>query len=53
MEYWRRDPERDRPVMFLHVPGEHDEEAVQKGVRITSGLILALVQSHLERGKFK
>ncbi|MCJ1328740.1 hypothetical protein MMC10_005417 [Thelotrema lepadinum] len=51
VEYWRRDPDQDRPVMFLHVPGDYSEGAVQKGVRVTSGLIVALVQSHLDRGK--
>ncbi|KAI4155503.1 MAG: hypothetical protein LQ340_000956, partial [Diploschistes diacapsis] len=52
LEYWKRNPSGDRPVMFLHVPGDHTEEAIEKGVKVAGGLIMALVQSHVERGKF-
>lgn len=46
VEYWRRGRgERAAPVMFMHVPGEHDGEAVQRGRRVGEALIKALVSS--------
>ena len=45
LEYWRRDPEGERPVMFLHVPGGAGEEDVEKGRKVAVGLIEALVGS--------
>ena len=51
VEYLKQNPEGDRPVMFLHVPGEYEEDDIQRGAKIASGLIKALVQSHVECGK--
>ncbi|MCJ1405051.1 hypothetical protein MMC11_008277 [Xylographa trunciseda] len=45
VEYWRRDPEGERPVMFLHVPKGLEEEDVDKGRRVAEGLIQAVVGS--------
>lgn len=52
VEYWKQNPRGDRPVTFLHVPGDYTEEALQRGVKVASGLIVSLVQSHIEKGKF-
>ena len=38
--------------MFLHVPGDYDETTIKKGVKVASQLIVALVQSHVERRRF-
>ena len=51
VEYWRRDPEGDLPVVFLHVPGAAEEEDVERGTRVTAGLIRALVEN--KRAKMK
>lgn len=45
VEYWRRDPNGPRPVMFLHVPGGYEKEDVERGRQVTLGLISALVES--------
>lgn len=44
-EYWHRDPNGPRPVMFLHVPGGFEEEDIERGREATLGLISALVES--------
>lgn len=49
VEYWRRDPTGARPVMFLHVPGGSFEDDVDRGTRVTLGLIAALVESRSRR----
>ena len=49
VEYWRHDPEGTRPVMFLHVPPGYDEEDLDRGRRVTVGLIEALVGSYLKK----
>ncbi|TKA74081.1 hypothetical protein B0A55_05222 [Friedmanniomyces simplex] len=37
----------DRPVMFLHVPAESDEAALEKGAAVASALIQAMVDDFL------
>jgi len=45
VEYWRKGREgAECPVVFLHVPGQADEAAIEKGRRIVLGLIGALVE---------
>ena len=47
-EYWKRAGAAaggPRPVMFLHVPAEADDEHVAHGVTVAIGLIRALVAS--------
>lgn len=51
VEYWRRDPGGDLPVVFLHVPGGVEREDVERGQRVTVGLIRALVENRLAKGK--
>jgi pyrrolidone-carboxylate peptidase len=45
--FWRKNDDHngDRPVVFLHVPPESDEEALQKGREVTEALIRAMVES--------
>ncbi|KAL9117080.1 MAG: hypothetical protein Q9187_006388 [Circinaria calcarea] len=45
VEYWRRDPKGERPVMFLHVPGEAEGEDLLKGRTVALELIRTLVES--------
>lgn len=45
VEYWRRDHEGRRPVMFLHVPAGNTEEDLERGRKVVMGLIEALVWS--------
>jgi len=49
VEYWRRETEGRRPVMFLHVPAGYGEEEVERGRRVAVGLIEALVGSLIKR----
>ncbi|MCJ1384304.1 hypothetical protein MMC17_007420 [Xylographa soralifera] len=49
VEYWRRDSEGERPVLFLHVPKGVEAEDVDRGRRVAEGLIQAVVGSW-ERG---
>ncbi|MCJ1317358.1 hypothetical protein MMC15_002681 [Xylographa vitiligo] len=51
VEYWRRDPRGERPVLFLHVPKGVEAEDVDRGRRVAEGLIQAVVGSWEERGK--
>ncbi|MCJ1393981.1 hypothetical protein MMC18_006858 [Xylographa bjoerkii] len=51
VEYWRRDPKGERPVLFLHVPKGVEAEDVDKGRRVAEGLIQAVVGSWEEGGK--
>ncbi|MCJ1436893.1 hypothetical protein MMC27_006275 [Xylographa pallens] len=51
VEYWRRDPEGERPVLFLHVPKGVEAEDVDRGRRVAEGLIQAVVGSWEEGGK--
>ena len=37
--------ETQRPVMFLHVPGEHEYADIERGRKVAVGLIRALVAS--------
>lgn len=37
--------DEDRQVVFLHVPVESDEVAIQTGTEVTIGLIRAIVES--------
>jgi pyroglutamyl-peptidase len=48
VEYWRRNPEGDIPVVFLHVPPQFEEQDITRGKRVTLGLIQALVESKIE-----
>lgn len=44
-EYWLhsgKDMTNDRPVLFLHVPGEADDETIKRGVLVAEGLIKAM-----------
>lgn len=53
VEYWRRNPQGERPVMFFHVPGGAEEKDVERGRRVALGLIAALVANWMkgrERG---
>jgi hypothetical protein len=50
VEYWRRNPEGERPVMFFHVPGGAEEKDVERGRRVALGLIAALV-ANWRRGR--
>lgn len=52
LEYWKQDSAADKPVVFLHVPGEHTEKDIEKGIKVASALLRALVESHIARGKF-
>lgn len=45
LEYWKRDKEGERPVMFLHVPAEAGREDIERGAKVAEGLIRALVES--------
>ena len=45
VEYWRRDPESARPVMFLHVPDGVTDQDVARGKKVALGLIEALIAS--------
>ena len=45
VEYWRRNPNGPRPVIFLHVPGRYENEDVESGRAVTVGLIKALAIS--------
>lgn len=45
VEYWRRNPDGPRPVVFLHVPGRYENEDVDRGRAVTLGLIKALATS--------
>ena len=49
LEYWRRDNEKRRPCMFLHVPGGYGEDDVLKGKEVALGLIAACVESEVAR----
>lgn len=40
--------EKDMKVLFLHVPGDTDEAAVERGRRVAVGLIRAMVESWCE-----
>ncbi|KAI9692768.1 MAG: hypothetical protein M1820_009367 [Bogoriella megaspora] len=40
-----RNIESERPALFLHVPGNHDEEALARGREVTIALIRAMVES--------
>ena len=51
LEYWKRDPTGDRPVVFLHVPGGHAKKDIEKGTKVAEALLKALVGSHVVRGK--
>jgi len=51
VEYWRRYPSGDRPVVFLHVPGDAEAEDIERGRRITLALIRALVESRMAKEK--
>ena len=44
VEYWRKNPEGECPVLFLHVPGASDEVHIEKGKQVTLGLIAALAE---------
>ena len=50
MEYWRRDPCGELPVVFLHVPGGVKVEDVERGRRATVALIRALVENKISKG---
>ncbi|KAI9808924.1 MAG: hypothetical protein M1827_007149 [Pycnora praestabilis] len=39
------DHQGDKPVMFLHVPADHSEQALQRGKDVAIGLTRALVES--------
>lgn len=45
VEYWRRDSESARPVMFLHVPDGTTDQELARGRKVALGLIEALVAS--------
>jgi pyroglutamyl-peptidase len=51
LEYWRRDPDGQRPCIFLHVPGGWSAEDVLRGKEVALGLIAACVGSEKARGK--
>jgi pyroglutamyl-peptidase len=44
VEYWRKNPEGDRPVVFLHVPGQVDEVHLEKGKQVVLSLIASLAE---------
>lgn len=46
-EYWRRDKEAKRPCAFLHVPRDDSKEGVERGVKVTLGLLVALIGSEI------
>ncbi|KAL8952332.1 MAG: hypothetical protein Q9222_001743 [Ikaeria aurantiellina] len=45
VEYWRKDPEKQAPVMFLHVPGNIEDLDIEMGRKVALGLIGAMVGS--------
>lgn len=46
--FWRKNGEEgERPVVFLHVPPESDEEVLEKGREVTLALIKAMVMSEV------
>jgi len=55
LEYWRREPKGmargERPVVFLHVPGQADEESLGRGRQVAIGLIRALIETRNEAGR--
>ena len=55
LEYWRREPKGvskgERPVVFLHVPGQAEEEDLKRGGIVAIGLIKALVETREGMGK--
>lgn len=55
LEYWRREPKGlakgERPVVFLHVPGQAEEEDLKRGRIVAIGLIKALVETREGMGK--
>ncbi|MCJ1295183.1 hypothetical protein MMC34_006745 [Xylographa carneopallida] len=53
VEYWRRDPEGERPVLFLHVPKGLEAEDIDRGRKVAEALIQAVVGSWEEGGKNK
>ncbi|MCJ1309594.1 hypothetical protein MMC25_003254 [Agyrium rufum] len=48
IEYWRHDRDGDRPVAFLHVPGNHEQEDVERGGKVATALVESMVESWLE-----
>ena len=53
LEYWRRDPEGQRPCMFLHVPNGVEEADLKRGRDVALGLITALVASEMAEDRSK
>ncbi|KAH8804355.1 hypothetical protein F5884DRAFT_795838 [Xylogone sp. PMI_703] len=47
VEYWRKDPEGDRPVVFLHVPKRVDRESLEIGKEVVLGFITSLVETNV------
>ena len=45
VEYWRHGANESRPVMFLHIPARYGEDDLERGRKVTLGLIEALVGS--------
>ncbi len=44
VEYWKKNPEGECPVVFLHVPGKADEAHIETGRQIVLGLIESLAE---------
>ncbi|RFU25761.1 hypothetical protein B7463_g10573, partial [Scytalidium lignicola] len=44
VEYWRKSPGGDCPVVFLHVPGQADEAHVETGKQVVLSLISSLAE---------
>lgn len=49
-EYWRHGSDQKRPVMFLHVPAGYEKDDLERGRKVTLGLIEALVWSLRKEG---
>lgn len=47
LEYWRRNPNGQRPCMFLHVPNGLKDEDIERGRDVAQGLINALIASEM------
>jgi pyroglutamyl-peptidase len=46
VEFWRQ--EKDMKVLFVHVPGDTDDAAIDRGRAVIVGLVWAMVESWME-----
>ena len=51
LQYWKRDEDGERPVVFLHVPGGTEEKDLVRGRKVVLALIRALVEGRVRDGE--